>query len=175
MIPSTTNPLVVNTFARLMYYWYWGSETATNIWTNEIWVGNIASAWDRAYLEQLGITHVVAITQFGDAVQFYPDLVTYHSINLQDEPSADILHTLDQATQFIHAAVAEGGRVLIHCNHGRSRSVTVAAAYLMAYKNKTDVEALNYIRALRPVACPNPGFQVQLGYYNAQQQKLLTL
>ena len=42
--------------------------------------------------------------------------------------------TLRAATRFMRAAVEGGGRVLVHCVQGISRSASVVAAYLMEYE-----------------------------------------
>jgi len=41
---------------------------------------------------------------------------------------------LTNASDAIHAALLSGNHVIISCNKGRSRSVAVAAAYLLRYK-----------------------------------------
>ena len=44
---------------------------------------------------------------------------------LPDHPAADILRHLPAAVTFVHEALASGGRVLVHCAAGVSRSATV--------------------------------------------------
>jgi hypothetical protein len=52
--------------------------------------------------------------------------------------------------------------VLVHCVHGQSRSPAVVIAYLM-WRNDWDFPtALDAVRATRPRAAPNPGFEYQL-------------
>lgn len=46
------------------------------------------------------------------------------------------------------------GCVLVHCGYGRSRSVSVVAAYLCRYAGMSLVEAVNYIKERRQGACP---------------------
>lgn len=53
-------------------------------------------------------------------------------------------------------------RVLIHCHAGISRSVTIAAAYLMRKKRQNIEETMQMIKRARPVARPNDGFMQQL-------------
>ena len=50
-------------------------------------------------------------------------------IPVQDSEYADILIHLPDACRFIQNAVDDGGRVLVHCHMGISRSATVIAAY----------------------------------------------
>lgn len=51
------------------------------------------------------------------------------SIAVDDSEYADLLIRLPSACEFIDSALAQGGRVLVHCVMGISRSATVVAAY----------------------------------------------
>ena len=88
-----------------------------------------------------------------------------------------------QATANLIRANEEcGGKTLVHCIFGVSRSVTLCMAYLMMYKtsnkskpangkesNTMDVyESLDYIRTKRSIARPNPGFMRQLVRFQEQ-------
>jgi protein-tyrosine phosphatase len=48
--------------------------------------------------------------------------------------------------RFIDTALGEGGCVLVHCHEGRSRSVALVAAYLMARRGMDLAGALARIR-----------------------------
>ena len=57
-----------------------------------------------------------------------------------------------QAVEALDELVQGHGRVVVHCRAGRSRSVAVAAAYLMkAQQMEADV-ALEFVKAKRPSA-----------------------
>ena len=58
--------------------------------------------------------------------------------------------------------MANGGKVLVHCYAGLSRSVTVIVAYLMQNERMLLDEALRFVKHKRPYAQPNPGFLKQL-------------
>lgn len=65
-----------------------------------------------------------------------------------------------------------GGKTLVHCILGISRSVSMCVAYLMRYKEfigKKNTfgaeEAVTYIRERRQFARPNRGFMAQLLEY----------
>jgi protein-tyrosine phosphatase len=55
--------------------------------------------------------------------------------------------------------------VLVHCQAGVSRSVTIVAAYLMKENRIDYVSSLDLIRSKRPQICPNKGFLKQLKQY----------
>ena len=60
----------------------------------------------------------------------------------------------------------EANKVLIHCRGGRSRSCSVAVAWLMwAGIDPTVDAALKRIQQYRPQACPNPNFLKQLQHF----------
>lgn len=64
---------------------------------------------------------------------------------------------LDDATSFIAAHIRRGC-VLVHCGAGKSRSVAVVIAYLCRYAGMSLTEALAFVSARRPSACPAPCF-----------------
>lgn len=53
-------------------------------------------------------------------------------------------------------------RCAVHCHEGRSRSVTLVLAYLMATERLPLREALSLVTAAKPDAAPNAGFMAQL-------------
>lgn len=169
MFPAGESTLMATLAAFCTYYGMgWFAEPMTEILPGQVWLGNLAGAWAPGTLDDAGITHVVAATQFGQAAAFYPDRYLYHVIAVQDSPDQDIGRSFEAAGAFIQQALQEGGRVFVHCNQGRSRSVSVLAAYLMKYRRMHMVAALELIRARRTVACPNPGFVRQLTAYEHQ-------
>ena len=73
---------------------------------------------------KLGITHIVSVCPE------YPSTGPNHlTIPVQDSEYEDILIHLPMACRFVQTALDQGGRVLVHCVMGISRSTTVVAAY----------------------------------------------
>ena len=56
----------------------------------------------------------------------------------------------------------DGGKVLVHCKAGVSRSATVCIAYLMCCKSMTFEQAFEFVRAKRSIISPNISFMQQL-------------
>jgi len=126
-----------------------------------LYVGDVAAAHNLEALRERGITHVVC-TVLGMPFP-YPAEFKYHYAGLRDCVSEDISQCLYPAVCFIDQAIKhEGGKVLIHCMKGASRSVTVAAAYLMCHHRISARDAIERIQAARPVANPNPKFREDL-------------
>jgi dual specificity phosphatase 12 len=79
---------------------------------------------DADYREKLGITHVVSVCT--DCSSTGPNHLV---ISVDDNEYEDILVHMPKAVEFTHRALEEGGKVLVHCVMGVSRSPTIVAAY----------------------------------------------
>ena len=62
----------------------------------------------------------------------------------------------------VQAAMKHGGRVLVHCSQGVSRSAALAIAYLMWQRNEQYDPVFQGVKAIRGVANPNIGFTCQV-------------
>lgn len=80
-----------------------------------------------------------------------------------------MLNLLETTHEFIDEALKQpGGAILIHCQAGVSRSVTLAASYLMRERRIGADEALEIVRSKRPAAKPISYFVEQLKLYEKQ-------
>ncbi|KAI9030318.1 protein-tyrosine phosphatase-like protein [Hyaloraphidium curvatum] len=98
-----------------------------------------------------------------------PDLaklrISYLNLVMRDSVDADIASHFREVAAFIDGAarqLRDRARVLLHCQQGVSRSVTLAIAYLMISRGMTLDEAYRLVKERRPQARPNWGFQQQL-------------
>ena len=66
----------------------------------------------------------------------------------------------------------QGGKVLVHCRGGISRSATVCLAYLMYSRALRLDDAFDYVRARRHVISPNANFMMQLAQFEAELRNL---
>eukprot|EP01083_Nonionella_stella_P029969 82317_1 len=87
--------------------------------------------------------------------------LNYLRVPVTDTPQNDVFQYFDSCCKFIEEAVAND-KILIHCRHGQSRSVTVVAAWLIYSKHMTVEQSLQFIKAKRPRSSPNHGFIQQL-------------
>jgi protein-tyrosine phosphatase len=90
------------------------------------------------------------------------------SVPVNDVENADIKVHFQKTIGFIRESINQGGRVLVHCYAGMSRSVTIAVAYLMQEHQMKMDEALRLIRQKRPYSEPNPGFMKQLAEFERE-------
>ena len=56
----------------------------------------------------------------------------------------------------------EGGKIFVHCNLGRSRSVSVILVYMLLYEKIPIEEGLKMIKEKRPIAKPNLSYTEKL-------------
>jgi len=114
----------------------------------------------------LNITHILNCAVEIDV----PDdvkSITYLKCPFLDHPNEDILRKLSEALDFIKMALKSNNTLVIHCNHGISRSTSIVAAFLMQSGKLSMQKALAIIKKEHPRSCPNPGFQKQLEWFGA--------
>ena len=94
-----------------------------------------------------------------------PAEINYFHAKINDSPLFEISSFFDKTNSFINTAKISGGKILIHCQLGISRSTTCLIAYMIKYLGYTTLSALQYIKNKRPHAMPNLGFIQQLKEY----------
>ncbi|KAK9497059.1 hypothetical protein O3M35_004441 [Rhynocoris fuscipes] len=142
-----------------------------------IFIGDEASARDRQLLRQLGITHIVnAATGRGYGMvntnaSYYADLgIKFLGIELSDLSVSDASIYFFSTAEFIDEALKQGGKVLVHCLMGISRSSTLVLAFLMIKRNMSAIDAVTKVRSQRNVH-PNEGFITQLASLDLSLEK----
>ncbi|XP_066500409.1 dual specificity protein phosphatase 26-like [Hoplias malabaricus] len=140
---------------------------AINSSANEVWprlyIGDMDSAENRSELRRRNFTHVLNCAHSSRrGAEFYDGMgITYLGIEAHDSPAYDMSVNFDTAAAFIHSALRGGGKILVHCHVGVSRSATIVLAYMMLKQNMTLVEAINTVKEGRGII-PNKGFLRQL-------------
>ncbi len=124
-----------------------------------LFIGDQWAAVSQPQLQSNGITHILNTTPVNVPPQ--PGII-YKQIPMLDSPDQDLLSNLEPALQFIDQVVSRGGKILIHCQAGVSRSASVLIAFIMWKWNIGFIEALNLVRRHRPITNPNSGFTEQL-------------
>lgn len=69
-------------------------------------------------LQELGITHVLGCTSYGDSIRFHPEHFKYMVITLDDIPESDLSVYFEETTEFIRACKECEGKILVHCAQG---------------------------------------------------------
>ncbi|KAK6139187.1 hypothetical protein DH2020_027066 [Rehmannia glutinosa] len=128
---------------------------------DHIYLGSDSIAKNREILRQNGITHVLNCVGFVCPEYFKNELV-YKTLWLQDCPSEDITSILYDVFDYFEDVREQGGRVLVHCCQGVSRSTSLVIAYLMWKEGQSFDDAFQHVKAARGVTNPNVGFACQL-------------
>ena len=115
-------------------------------------------------LRRIGITHILNISTTVDNP--YPG-ITAMFINISDG-GGPIEKYFPQTYDFIQGALDAGGKVLVHCHMGISRSATIVIAYLMKALNMPYVEVLAMVKAKRPIVDPCLAFTWKLMEYQKE-------
>lgn len=111
-------------------YFNLASNEDFNLVYPNIYIGNYSITTNLDLLKSLGITHIVSvIPSFNPA---FEDKFKYLYIKAYDDEYQDMKQYFDTTNEFIKNCLIEGGKVLIHCLVGRSRSVTIFMAFLIS-------------------------------------------
>jgi hypothetical protein len=164
--------VIGNLQCRLQYY-IDNQFTASQI-SERIYVGDLASASNKLAMHKNQITHVLCV--LNGAYRIYADDFVYHVIHLNDDPWVSIGDWFEQSNQFIDTAMRDGKSLMIHCQHGISRSVTLLVAYYLYQHNKSygielDMidqligQLIDMVKMSREIAEPNHGFVEELRAY----------
>ena len=132
-------------------------------------------ASDLGLLQVFGVTHV--LNAAGSMGRSNLDLeaagIQYLELHGEDEEDYPMLKNhFEQASAFMRAAAAAGGRCLVHCVAGINRSGVLVAAQLMVSERLSVLEAVARCQRARGRILWNESFQEQLVVL-AEQEGLL--
>lgn len=91
--------------------------------------------------------------------------IRYVHIPVEDEDDQLITDYFESVISEINKVRSEGGRVLLYCGMGISRSASFLIAYLMKAEHFTLRDAYRFVQSKRQIVCPNVGFFRQLIEY----------
>ncbi|PRP80677.1 hypothetical protein PROFUN_11636 [Planoprotostelium fungivorum] len=88
--------------------------------------------------------------------------IQIHRMDWEDTTSQVITESIQLGLSFLDQVRADGGKVLVHCMVGKSRSASLVVAYLMHRENMSLRQALDHTKNCRDIIRPNQGFLRQL-------------
>ncbi|KAF2708193.1 tyrosine protein phosphatase 3 [Pleomassaria siparia CBS 279.74] len=131
----------------------------------KLYIGGLYALYQTDLIKAAGITHVLSVIDYDPLLQEKFHHLKHHHIRAEDDPNEDLLQHFRATNEYIDEGLKNGGGVFIHCAMGKSRSATMAVAYLMWKYGMTWQEALEQVCEGRPVCDPNVGFKEQLSVY----------
>ncbi|KAL3055743.1 hypothetical protein OYC64_018431 [Pagothenia borchgrevinki] len=108
--------------------------------TRSLFISNCRSACSEELLQRENITLVINVSK---KQPFPPDVQRWQKLRIPvyDDPNEDLLSHFDRSADSIQQEALRGGRSLVYCKNGRSRSATVCIAYLMKHREMKLFEA----------------------------------
>ncbi|XP_008839988.1 dual specificity protein phosphatase 5 [Nannospalax galili] len=129
----------------------------------------LGSAYHASKCEFLANLHITALLNVSRRTsETCMTHLHYKWIPVEDSHTADISSHFQEAIDFIDCVREKGGKVLVHCEAGVSRSPTICMAYLMKTKQFHLKEAFDYVKQRRSMISPNFGFMGQLLQYESE-------
>ncbi|EGG15805.1 hypothetical protein DFA_09473 [Cavenderia fasciculata] len=114
-------------------------------------------------LRELGVTCVINVAE-ECRCKFLPndDGIVEHRQIIEDIVQTDQHSTFYQLFKVIDKVQSQGGKVLVHCMRGRSRSATIVIGYLI-YKYNWDLKkAYAFVKEKRSFIGPHGHLKIQL-------------
>ncbi|CAF0922519.1 unnamed protein product [Didymodactylos carnosus] len=132
---------------------------------NFLYLGSGKDANDIEQLLENKITHILNCTLEWAINPALPEHIKVKKIPLKDITEENISEQFDIVYDFLNEIKQQGGRVLIHCVVGRSRSASLVLSYLMKAEKMNLGEAYAYLLNCRNQIKPNDSFIKQLMFY----------
>ena len=114
-------------------------------------------------LLELGITNIVNATLELPTVAYQQQDTI--QIAVEDRITAKLNIYFDLIADKIEEVHHGGGKILVYCRAGQSRSATLCIAYFMKYHGMSYEQAFQFVKYRRPIIHPNLGFVHQLRDY----------
>ena len=145
--------------------WY---KTHASQLTDHLFLAACRAVTSKCLLE-LGITNIVNATLELPTVAYQQQDTI--QIAVEDRITAKLNIYFDLIADKIQQVHRGGGKILVYCRAGQSRSATLCIAYFMKYHNMSYEQAFQFVKYRRPIIHPNLGFVHQLKDY---EKKLKT-
>ncbi|XP_077205492.1 dual specificity phosphatase 28 isoform X2 [Paroedura picta] len=132
--------------------------------TDSLLLSNARAACAETLLLQEGVTLCINVSR----QQPFPNLQPLQTLRVPvfDDPAEDLYQYFERCSEAIESTIRSGGKCLVYCKNGRSRSAAICTAYLMKRHKLSLQEAFEAVKTARPVAEPNAGFWSQLQKYD---------
>ncbi|KAG7218618.1 hypothetical protein INR49_019977 [Caranx melampygus] len=124
--------------------------------TSALFISNARSACSDELIQQEAVTLCINVSK----QQPFPSTgVTKLQIPVYDDPNEDLYSHFDRCGDAIQKEANRGGRSVVYCKNGRSRSATICIAYLMKHRKLTLMEAVQVRQVFQFPVVPHPHVQ----------------
>lgn len=128
--------------------------------TDHLYISGYSSAANRFLLSKLGISHIVNMAyEYRNA---FPERYSYLHIPAKDVLSERLGPWFHEIAVFVADAKANGGRALVHCQLGISRSATAVLACLIINERMKLSDAFRLLKSAKADVEPNTTFLREL-------------
>ncbi|XP_054623315.1 dual specificity phosphatase 28 isoform X2 [Dunckerocampus dactyliophorus] len=118
--------------------------------TSTLFISNARSACSAELIQREAVTLCINVTR----QQPFPKCsVATMRIPILDEPSEDLYVHFDMCANAIQREAQHGGRSVVYCKNGRSRSAAICIAYLMKHQRAALTDALQVTRSEGGPSC----------------------
>ncbi|CAM9419843.1 unnamed protein product [Ectocarpus fasciculatus] len=125
-----------------------------------ICIGAREDAKNLEALKELGVTHILNCAK--QLPSSHPREFVHARLELADTSEQELAPFQKAGVSFLRQVEGCGGRALVHCIAGCSRSVSIVLLHLMEGHRIRLKLAYEHVRSYRMVAQPNEGFRFQL-------------
>merc|ERR1711892_764998 len=134
-----------------------------------IFLGNKGAAESTDFLVKKGITHVLNLAS-DTTLKFFvvPEReklekigIELKEMKLRDRPGESICEKFRESGMWMRSCLLSGGKVMVNCWQGASRSATIVLAFLLQHHKMPLVDSIKMVKRKRDIR-PNNGFLKQL-------------
>ncbi|KAF9324321.1 Dual specificity protein phosphatase 10 [Podila minutissima] len=134
-----------------------------------LYLGAEHNASDSVTLSRLGISHVLNVAveiaqQCQEGTRVEKNGIRYHHLSWTHHQK-NLSSEFPEAFDHIEQARSTGGKILVHCQLGVSRSASLVIAYVMKAENKSLTEAYDFVKDRSGVISPNMSLMYQLAEF----------
>jgi hypothetical protein len=129
---------------------------------DRIIIGDIASAYNKEKLKEMGVTHIICAILGVDPA--FPEDFEYQTFPLRDIPEEKIDQCFVECNRYMNNVLGSNpeNKIFIHCVYGVSRSGTLLSSFVMEKEELSAEGSVELVKRCREVVQPNEGFMVQL-------------
>ncbi len=127
---------------------------------DNIYLSNLRDAQNYNLIRENNIRAVCRLSEDKNSSIYGPDIL-FKNYEIEDNflyKDELIVIAENIVSTIVIPAQKYNMNVLIHCNEGQSRSVSVIIYYMITRRNYTYDDALNHIKSIKPDAKPNNAF-----------------